>query len=201
MLSQPRRTPLLIVLSGPSGVGKDAILNRMRILELPLHFTVTATTRPIRDNERNGVDYQFISEETFRRMLEEGDFLEHAQVYGNRYGVPKSQVRNAMSAGHDVLVKIDVQGAATIKRLAPQAVMIFVVPPSIHELERRLKWRLTESEESLRRRIEESRSEMEHIGAFDYVVTNDALDDAVHQMNCIITAERCRMPPRVVRLD
>lgn len=201
MLSQPRRTPLLIVLSGPSGVGKDAILNRMRILELPLHFTVTATTRPIRDNERSGVDYQFISEETFRRMLEEGDFLEHAQVYGNWYGVPKSQVRNAMSAGHDVLVKIDVQGAATIKRLAPQAVMIFVVPPSIPELERRLKWRLTESAESLRRRIEESRSEMEHISAFDYVVTNDALDDAVHQMNCIITAERCRMPPRVVRLD
>ena len=201
MLSQPRRTPLLIVLSGPSGVGKDAILNRMRILDLPLHFTVTATTRPIRDNERNGVDYQFISEETFRRMLEEGDFLESAEVYGNSYGVPKSQVRNAMAAGHDVLVKIDVQGAATIKRLAPQAVMIFVVPPSIHELERRLKWRLTESEESLRRRIEESRSEMEHIGAFDYVVTNDALDDAVHQMNCIITAERCRMPPRVVRLD
>ncbi len=201
MLSQPRRTPLLIVLSGPSGVGKDAILNRMRILELPLHFIVTATTRPIRDNERSGVDYQFISEETFRRMLEEGDFLEHAQVYGNWYGVPKSQVRNAMSAGHDVLVKIDVQGAATIKRLAPQAVMIFVVPPSIPELERRLKWRLTESAESLRRRIEESRSEMEHIGAFDYVVTNDALDDAVHQMNCIITAERCRMPPRVVRLD
>ena len=115
--------------------------------------------------------------------------------------MPKSQVRNAMSAGHDVLVKIDVQGAATIKRLAPQAVMIFVVPPSIPELERRLKWRLTESAESLRRRIEESRSEMEHIGAFDYVVTNDALDDAVHQMNCIITAERCRMPPRVVRLD
>jgi len=201
LLSQPRRTPLLIVLSGPSGVGKDAILNRMRILELPLHFTVTATTRSIRDNERNGVDYQFISEETFRRMLEEGDFLEHAQVYGNWYGVPKSQVRNAMSAGHDVLVKIDVQGAATIKRLAPQAVMIFVVPPSIPELERRLKWRLTESAESLRRRIEESRSEMEHVGAFDYVVTNDALDDAVHQMNCIITAERCRMPPRVVRLD
>ncbi len=201
MLSQPRRTPLLIVLSGPSGVGKDAILNRMRILDLPLHFTVTATTRPIRDNERNGVDYQFISKETFRRMLEEGDFLESAEVYGNSYGVPKSQVRNAMAAGHDVLVKIDVQGAATIKRLAPQAVMIFVVPPSIHELERRLKWRLTESEESLRRRIEESRSEMEHIGAFDYVVTNDALDDAVHQMNCIITAERCRMPPRVVRLD
>ena len=201
MLSQPRRTPLLIVLSGPSGVGKDAILNRMRILELPLHFTVTATTRSIRDNERNGVDYQFISEETFRRMLEEGDFLEHAQVYGNWYGVPKSQVRNAMSAGHDVLVKIDVQGAATIKRLAPQAVMIFVVPPSIPELERRLKWRLTESAESLRRRIEESRSEMEHVGAFDYVVTNDALDDAVHQMSCIITAERCRMPPRLVRLD
>ena len=201
MLSQPRRTPLLIVLSGPSGVGKDAILNRMRILELPLHFTVTATTRPIRANERDGVDYQFISEATFRRMLDEGDFLEYAEVYGNSYGVPKSQVRNAMAAGHDVLVKIDVQGAATIKRLAPQAVMIFVVPPSIHELERRLKWRMTESDESLRRRVEESRSEMEHVGAFDYVVTNDTLDDAVHQMNCIITAERCRMPPRLVRLD
>ena len=201
MLSHSPRTPLLIVLSGPSGVGKDAILNSMRILEMPLHFTVTATTRPIRANEHDGVDYHFISEETFRRMLDEGNFLEHAQVYGNWYGVPKPQVRNAMASGNDVVVKIDVQGAATIKRLAPQAVMIFVVPPSIHELERRLKWRMTESDESLRRRVEESRSEMEHIGAFDYVVTNDALDEAVHQMNCIITAERCRMPHRVVRLD
>ena len=153
----------------------------MRILEMPLHFTVTATTRSVRANERDGVDYHFISEETFRRMLDEGNFLEHAQVYGNWYGVPKPQVRNAMASGNDVVVKIDVQGAATIKRLAPQAVMIFVVPPSIHELERRLKWRMTESDESLRRRVEESRSEMEHIGAFDYVVTNDALDEAVHQ--------------------
>ncbi len=201
MLPHVNRKPLLIVLSGPSGVGKDAILNRMRILEMPLHFTVTTTTRPIRANEREGVDYNFISEVSFQSFIKEGEFLEFAEVYGNWYGVPKSQVRSALSAGSDVLIKTDVQGAATIKRLVPQATMIFVVPPSLPELERRLTWRMTESDESLRLRLETARSEMEHASTFDYVVTNDTLEDAVREMDCIITAEHCRIPPRVAQLD
>ena len=201
MVGHVRRSPLLVILSGPSGVGKDAIVNRMRILDVPMHFTVTATTREIRPNEQEGVDYAFLSAKTFDEMREQREFLECAEVYGNWYGVPKSQVTNAMQSGIDVLIKADVQGAATIKRIAPQAVMVFVVPPSLHELERRLRWRMTESDESLRLRLETARGEMAHVAAFDYTVTNDALDDAVHQLNCIITAEKCRMPPRVVKLD
>lgn len=195
-----RRSPNLVVLSGPSGVGKDAMLNRMRLDGASVHFTVTATTRQIRVNEREGIDYIFLSQEKFAEKRARNDFLECALVYGNWYGVPKRQVTDAFDRGLDVLVKIDVQGAATIKRLAPQAVLVFVAPPSIHELERRLRWRLTESEESLALRTETARREMEHLPAFDYVIVNDALEEAVRQLVCIVAAERCRIPPRVVRL-
>ena len=195
-----KRGPLLVVISGPSGVGKDAILNQMRILGAPFHFTVTATTRLIRDNEKDGLDYIFLSRESFLQRKEDEDFLECAEVYGNWYGVPKSQVTNAFHLGQDVLIKADVQGAATIKRLAPQALLVFVAPPSLHELERRLRWRLTESEESLRRRLETAREEMGEMPAFDYVIVNDHLDEAIQQLNAIVTAEKCRIPPRVVRL-
>ena len=194
------RGPLLIVISGPSGVGKDAILNQMRLLGAPFHFTVTATTRSIRDNEQDGVDYIFQSRETFMEKLDRGEFLESAEVYGNWYGVPRAQVSNALSHGKDVIVKIDVQGAATIKRAAPQALLVFIAPPSIHELERRLRWRLTESDDSLRLRLETAREETEQIDAFDYVVINDTIEEAIHQINGIVTAEKCRIPPRVVRL-
>ena len=194
------RSPLLLVLSGPSGVGKDAILNRMRLTNCPFFFTVTATTRPIRDNEKDGVDYIFLSRDLFLEMKEQGEFLEFAQVYGNWYGVPKDQVEEALSQGSDVLIKADVQGAASIKRLAPQAILVFVAPPSMHELERRLRWRLTESEESLNLRLETAREEMERLPAFDYVTTNDTLDDAIEHLNAIVTGEKCRIPPRVVRL-
>ena len=194
------RVPLLVVLSGPSGVGKDAILNSVRLADLPFHFTVTATTRPIRENERDGVDYLFLSKETFEGMVAKEDFLEYAEVYGNWYGVPKSQVKTALASGKDVLLKTDVQGAATIKRLAPQALLVFVAPPSMHELERRLKWRMTESPESLRRRLGTARDELQHLSAFDYVVVNDSLEEAVKQLTAIVLAEKCRVPPRVVHL-
>ena len=194
------RGPLLVVLSGPSGVGKDAILNRMRLMGSPFHFTVTATTRPIRENERDGVDYIFLARDTFLEMRERGEFLESAEVYGNWYGVPKAQVKDALQRGNDVLIKTDVQGAATIKRLAPQAVMLFVAPPSMRELERRLRWRLTESEQDLNLRLETARLEMEQLPAFDYVLTNDTLDDAIQQVRAIVTAEKCRIPPRAVHL-
>ena len=176
------------------------MLNRMRIVGAPYHFTVTATTRPIRSSEKHGVDYIFMSKDEFAVMKAEGEFLESAEVYGNFYGVPKPQVRQAMRNGLDVVIKTDVQGAATIKRIAPQAILVFVAPPSMHELERRLRWRLTESEESLRVRLATAREEMEQMQAFDYLVVNDALDDAIEQLQAIISAEKCRLPPRLVRI-
>ncbi len=200
MHPRDHRSPLLVVLSGPSGVGKDAILNQMRLTDPRFHFTVTATTRPIRDNEKDGVDYIFLSRDYFLDMRDRGDFLESAEVYGNWYGVPKPQVTDALRHGDDVLIKADVQGAATIKRLAPQAVLVFVVPPSMHELERRLRWRLTESEESLNRRLETARQEMEQLSAFDYMIVNENLDDAIKHLTAIVTAEKSRIPPRVVKL-
>lgn len=176
------------------------MLNQMRMMGAPYFFTVTATTRGIRSTEKHGIDYLFMSEDEFARMRREGDFMEHAEVYGNWYGVPKPQVRQAMQNGHDVIIKADVQGAASIKRLAPQSLLVFVAPPSMHELERRLRWRLTESAESLRLRLETARQEMEQMLAFDYVIVNDQLDEAINQLNAVITAEKCRIPPRVVRL-
>lgn len=195
-----RRSPNVFVLSGPSGVGKDAMLNEIRLSGSPVHITVTATTRPVRSNERDGIDYIFLMKETFDEMRARGEFLEHAEVYGNWYGVPKTQVQQALQAGKDVLIKTDVQGAATIKRLAPQVVMVFVAPPSVHELERRLRWRLTESEASLNLRLDTARQEMEHLPTFDYVIVNDTLAEAVHALHCVIAAERCRIPPRQIKL-
>ncbi len=137
--------PLFIVLSGPSGVGKDAVLTRMKELGYPLKYITTLTTRPRRPNERNNVDYHFISTERFQEMIENNELLEWANVYGNWYGVPKEEVKQALDEGEDVVVKVDIQGAATIKKILPQAVFIFLMPPSMEELLVRLRQRHTES--------------------------------------------------------
>jgi len=196
------RSPLLIVLSGPSGAGKDAVVSRLRETGRPYHFTVTATTRPMRPRERPGVDYYFHGPEEFQAMRERGEFLESACVYGHWYGVPRSQVREALGRGRDVFIKVDVQGAATIKSLAPQAVFIFLAPASLEELERRLRQRKTESAGDMERRIKTAREEMMRLPMFDYVVVNDngQLDEAVSCIEAIVHAERCRVPPRLVRL-
>lgn len=195
-------TPLLVVLSGPSGVGKDAVLARMREGAVPYHFTVTATTRAQRPGERDGVDYIFFTPAQFDRMVEQDGFLEWAHVYGNRYGVPKDQVRKALEQGKDVVLKADVQGAATMKRLAPEAVFIFLVAPSLEELERRLRDRKTESTTDVSLRLRTARAEMGHQPMFDYVVVNpdNALDEAVSEIEAIIAKEKEREPPRKVSL-
>ncbi|MBI4232920.1 MAG: guanylate kinase [Chloroflexi bacterium] len=194
--------PLLLVLSGPSGVGKDAVLRQMKDLKLPYHFTVTATTRPRRPSECEGVDYHFLAQETFDRMVAAGEFLEWARVYGNCYGVPRAQVRRALEAGQDVIIKADVQGAATIKKLAPQGVFIFLAPPSLAELERRLWQRKTENREEMEVRLRTARAEMERLPMFDYLVVNynSRLDETVATIEAIIRAEKCRIAPRQVRL-
>jgi len=192
--------PLLIVISGPSGAGKDSVIRRMKELGVPLHFVVTMTTRPPRPGEEDGKDYIFVSEEEFERVLKEGGFLENAIVYGHRYGVPKEQVRKALESGKDVVMRVDVQGARTLRRLVPEAVFIFLIPSSEEELVRRLKTRSTEDEKALELRLSIAREEMKSLGEFDYVVINadGRLDEAVQKIMAIITAEKCRTKPRKI---
>lgn len=190
------------MLSGPSGVGKDVVLARMKELGRPLYYTVTATTRPQRETEKDGVDYHFLSPPRFEEMVARGEFLEWAEVYGQCYGVPKEQVKQALKRGVDVIIKVDVQGAATIKEAAPQALLIFLSSPSREELEARLRQRQTESDIDLHLRLETAREEMKRLPLFDYVVMNhqDQVDLAVAQIDAIINAEKCRVNPRVVEL-
>lgn len=194
--------PLLIVISGPSGAGKDAVLTRMKETGFPLEYITTLTTRPQRPGEKDMIDYQFVSVERFQEMLDSGELLEAASVYGNWYGVPQKPVKEALDKGRDVIVKIDVQGAATIKRILPQAVFIFLIPPSKEELALRLKQRHTETAFDLARRLRTAEKEIEQLTLFDYVVLNrrDEIDLAVSQIKAIITAEKCRVTPREIRL-
>ena len=194
--------PLLVILSGPSGAGKDTVLDGLRTLNRPWYFVVTATTRPSRSGERDGLDYIFLEGQTFQEMVENGEFLEYAEVYGNWYGVPRQQVRQAIGNGLDTILKIDVQGAATIKRLAPEAVFIFLTTESIEELQQRLELRATESAESLELRGHTASQEMERLTDFDYRVVNrdGYLDEAVACIDAIILAEKCRVPPRQISI-
>ena len=194
--------PLLIVISGPSGVGKDVIIHGLQKQGYPFHFVVTATSRPKREGEVDGRDYLFVSEEEFERMIEQGAFLEHALVYGQYKGIPKAQVRRALDSRLDVIMRVDVQGAATVRRLVPDAVFIFLVPGSEEELVSRLKTRSSESPDHLRWRLETVRQEMEQIDQFDYVLVNrdGQLDKTVAQLLAIITAEKCRVRQRKIQL-
>ena len=187
--------PLLIVLSGPSGVGKDAVLARMKSSGYPLKFIVTLTTRPRRPNEQDNVDYHFVSINKFQKMIENNELLEWANVYGNWYGVPREGVEQALDRGEDVIVKVDIQGAATIKKILPQAISIFLMPPSMEELIKRLKQRRTESPSDLASRLKTAEEEMKQLSQFDYVVVNrwDEIDSAVSDIEAIITAEKCRV--------
>jgi guanylate kinase len=190
---------LLIVLSGPSGAGKDAVLIRMKELGYPLlEYITTVTTRPRRASERDDVDYHFISVERFQEMISRKELLEWANVYGNWYGVPKEAVKQALDKGRDVIVKVDVQGAATIKKILPQAVFIFLIPPSREELTIRLKQRHTESAFNLALRLKTAEEEIKKLPLFDYVVLNrrDEIGPAVSDIKAIITAEKCRVISR-----
>ena len=195
-------TPLLIVISGPSGAGKDSVVLRMKERGLPFHFVVTATTRPKRSNEIDGKDYFFVSKEEFARMIEHNELIEYAMVYGDYKGIPKSQVREALASGQDVVMRVDVQGAETIRKLAAEALLIFITAENGEELERRLRERKTETPAELALRIATARKELKRMDAFDYVVLNldDQLDETVDMVKAIIDAEHCRVNPRKVTL-
>ncbi|GAI21813.1 unnamed protein product, partial [marine sediment metagenome] len=168
-----------------------------------VEFITTVTTRPQRAREKNNVDYHFVSRESFQRMIENKELLEWANVYGNWYGVPKQPVKQALDKGRDIIVKVDIQGAATIKKILPQAVFIFFVPPSREELVTRLKQRHTESSFDLALRIKTAEEEIKQLPLFDYVVVNkrDEIDLAVSAIEAIITAEKCRVTPREISLS
>ena len=184
--------PLLVVITGPSGVGKDSLLARMKVLGRPYHFAVTATTREPRADEVEGIDYYFISDQQFDEMLARGEFLEHATVYDQRKGVPRPPVREALAAGRDVIMRTDVQGARYIKSVCPGAVTVFVQPPSWEEMEWRLRSRGTDGEEQLELRLRVAREELAAADEFDYTVVNDDLNACVDEIEGILAAERAR---------
>lgn len=194
--------PLLVVISGPSGVGKDTVVQRLKERGLPFHFVVTATSRPKRPDEVHSVDYFFYSEQEFLDLLKRGELLEHAIVYNQHKGVPKQQVREAMASGLDVVMRVDVQGAKTIKQLAPEAVLIFLMASDEEELARRLRQRRTESEDMLQTRLQAAREELGYLEIFDYAVTNadSQVETAVDTILAIIEAEHHRTVPRRVVL-
>src|SRR5574339_967794 len=194
--------PLLIVISGPSGAGKDTVMQRMKERGLPFHFVVTATTRPQRANEVHGKDYWFVSKEEFARMIDEDELIEHAIVYGDYKGIPKQQVREALSSGMDVVMRIDVQGAESVRRMARDALMIFITTESEEDLVRRLETRKTETADSLALRIAMARKELKRVEAFDYVIINKEfhLDQTIDIIRSIIEAEHHRVKPRKVEL-
>jgi guanylate kinase len=183
---------LLVVISAPSGTGKTT-LTHMLLKEFPnMEFSVSYTTRPPRPGEVNGKDYFFVDRETFERMIEEGDFLEWAEVYGNLYGTSKSQVLKALNEGKDIILDIDTQGALQVKKNFPEAVLIFVLPPSLSELERRLRRRGTDDEETIERRLRVAREEIKRAPLYDYIVVNDVLEIAFENLKSIIRAEKCK---------
>ncbi|MFN8490448.1 MAG: guanylate kinase [Caldilineaceae bacterium] len=192
-LNSPR--PLLVVISGPSGVGKDTTLSMLKQCNFPFYFVVTATTRPIRPGEVDGRDYHFISMAEFAEMIDQGELLEYAVVYGDYKGIPKKHVRQALASGLDVIMRIDVQGAATIRRLVPNAVTIFLTAESEEELVRRLQERKTEDAGKLRMRITTARQELKRVGEFDYVVVNreQKQEETVQKVLSIIMAEKSRV--------
>ena len=190
----PPGKPLLVVMSAPSGAGKDAVRELMRAWGFPAYFAVTATTRPQRPAEVHGHDYLFVEDTEFDRLERDDELIEHATVYGRRYGVPRSQVLAPLQEGKDVVARVDVQGAETLKRLVPDALLIFIAPPSLEEAQRRLLGRETDSAPDVQLRVDTAASEMEAAKDFDYVVINETgqLEAAVRRIFEIIATEKAR---------
>lgn len=186
---------MLVVLSGPSGVGKDSLIHALKERVPDLCYTVTMTTRPMRPEEVDGRSYHFVTDQQYADLLDAGELLAPAQVHGYWYGAPAAAVRSALQSGQDVLLKIDVQGAMHLRRRLPQAVFVFLAPPSQHDLVERLRARHTESGELLERRLRDASFELEQLPSYDYVVVNEdgGLDAAVEAVACIIRAERLRV--------
>jgi guanylate kinase len=188
----PRRGRLFVV-SGPSGVGKDTVIQHMLPTIDHVVLSVSATTRAPRPGETDGDPYHFFKLSDFRALVELDSLLEYAEVNGNYYGTPRSLVDDELMRGHDVLLKIDVQGATTVRDRVPDAVLVFLMPPSFAELERRLRARNTETEDQIDRRLLDARKELQEIPRYDYAVLNDDVEHASNLLRAIFLAERCHV--------
>lgn len=187
---------LFFVISAPSGAGKTSLCKRALETVPGLTFSVSHTTRPARNGEKDGVDYYFTDEATFDRMVKENKFLEWANVYGRRYGTSKGEIERARSIGKDLLIEIDCQGAAQLRRVMSEAIRIFIVPPSLETLKQRLSKRGTESEQEIERRFSIAMKELSDYKNFQYAIVNDDFERAAREMESVIWAERSRMPRR-----
>ena len=193
MSGEREKKGLLIVISGPSGVGKDTLIKRLLELDAGLRYSVSCTTRAPRPNEVDGVDYSFVSRERFHQLIDEGAFLEHATYNGNEYGTLAERVERERSAGHDVVLKIEVKGAEQVRAKVPDAMFIFVAPPSVDELVKRQIKRNTETTQDMQARREIATREMEYATRYDHVVINDQLERAVAEILAIIGQARQRV--------
>lgn len=189
------------IICGPSGVGKGTVVSRLLEADPTLYFSVSATTRAPRAGEADGVHYHFLTREKFQEWIDAGDFLEHAQFVGNFYGTPRRYVDEAMDQGRDVLLDIEIQGAEQIHQKRPEAVRIYIAPPSWEELERRLTGRGTEDGEKIRSRLARGREEFAAARDFDYLVINDTVEHAAAEIRAIMTAEHCRPAERAAQIE
>ena len=196
MSDQKKKKGTLIVLSGPSGVGKSTVIAELLSERKDIYFSVSFTTRQPRPGEVDGVNYNFVTRPEFERMIRDNELLEYAEYVGNYYGTSLKVIRDRLDQGQDVLLDIEVQGAATVKAKCPEAVLIFILPPSLEELAHRLQARSTDSEDAIVKRLERAREECSEIGRYDYLVVNDSVIAAVSEIISILTAEGCRVKNR-----
>jgi guanylate kinase len=198
----PKR--FIIVITAPSGAGKTTVIRRLVAADNSLYYSISATTRPRREGETDGRDYFFLTDRDFRQRLDSGQFAEWAEVHGHLYGTLKSQIEETLAGGRHVVMDVDVQGAESLRRVYPDGVYVYLIPPSMGELRRRLVSRGTEDEESLARRLKNSMDEIRKIPSFDYLVVNDSLDLACREIGRIIRSEELRVsrlpePSRLVK--
>jgi len=191
---------ILFILSAPSGAGKTSLIKALLEHEPSLRLAVSFTTRAPRSGEQDGIHYHFVEPERFRRMVAAGEFIEHAQVFGNHYGTAESTVRSQLGQGRDLLLEIDWQGARQVRTRFPQAVSIFILPPSAQALEQRLRSRGLDSDQVIASRMAEARSELSHYAEYDYLVVNDCFDNALNDLACLVRAERLRCSYQAPRL-
>lgn len=189
----------LFVISAPSGAGKTSLVKALVHSDLNLSLSISHTTRPPRSEEVNGRDYHFVNEDTFQKMLVNGEFLENAEVYGNCYGTSQKWINEAVARGQDILLEIDCQGAKQVRQLFPQSVGIFILPPSADALATRLKTRAQDNSAVIQMRLAAAREEISHVGEFDYVIINNRLEDALNELICVIKAERLKRDRQLMR--
>ncbi|WP_439898213.1 guanylate kinase [Iodobacter violaceini] len=183
----------LFVVTAPSGAGKTTLVAALLAADQNVQLSVSFTTRAARPGEVDGKDYHFVSREVFEQMIHNGDFLEHAEVYGNYYGTSQTWINTAIATGRDILLEIDWQGAAQVRRLFPEAIGLFILPPSVEILEQRLKNRGKDSDEVIERRMRVAKEEISHVEEFDYVIVNEHIDEAVRDIVSAVRAERLKL--------